>query len=121
MQILVVDDDPVVLESCERVLSEEGFELALASSTVEALVRLKEGCFDILLIDIKMPEKDGLFLMEQARQRCPDIPVLVMSGYPTPNTISRSTALGAKDFLAKPFTPDELIEAIHSVMGGEKR
>ena len=120
MKVLVVDDDPVVLKSCQRVLTEEGFELALASSAAGALVRLKEGCFDLLLADIKMPEKDGLFLMEQARQQCPDIPVLVMSGYPTPDTISRSAALGATDFIAKPFTPDELIEAIHSVMGGEK-
>jgi len=120
MHVLVVDDDPVVLESCKRVLESEGFQYSLSSGALEALELLKRNCFDLLLVDIKMPEKDGIFLMERARELCPDVPILVMSGYPTSDTIARSELIGAKDFIPKPFTPDELIEAIHRVVRGEE-
>jgi len=118
MKILVVDDDPVVLKSCRRVLEEEGFLVTLAGSVKEALEKLVGQSFSLLLVDLKMPEEDGLFLMERLREKRIDSPILVMSGYPTEETISRSKAFGARHFIAKPFTPDELLEAIHKVSEG---
>jgi len=120
MRVLVVDDDPVVLASCRRVLENEGHEYRVFSGALEALEALKVECFDLLLVDIKMPEQDGIYLMEQAKGVCPDVPILVMSGYPTSETIERSQAIGAKHFISKPFTPDELVEAMAKVVqGGE--
>jgi len=116
MRVLVVDDDPVVLESCKRVLESEGWQPRVSSGALEALEALKEECFDLLLVDIKMPEQDGIFLMERAIEECPDVPILVMSGYPTSETVARSQAIGARDFISKPFTPDELLEAIHRML-----
>ena len=118
MKILVVDDDPVVLKSCKRVLTEECVQVTLANSVKEALENLADKSFSLLLVDVKMPEEDGLFLMELLREKKIDIPILVMSGYPTEETISRITALGAGHFIAKPFTPDELLEAIRKVLEG---
>ena len=121
MHVLVVDDDPIVLKCCERVLGGEGYEATLAAGAAEALEKLEEACYEMLLVDIKMPERDGLYLIERVKERCPGVPILVMSGYPTSETVSRSSALGAGAFIAKPFTPDELIKAVHKVMEGENR
>ena len=121
MNVLVVDDDPIVVASCRRVLERERFLVTVASNADDALRILEAGRFDLMLADIKMPGKDGLFLLERARIRWPDIRVLVISGYPTPETVSLSRTAGANAFLPKPFTPDELMEAIRGVTKGGSR
>jgi DNA-binding NtrC family response regulator len=121
LSILIVDDDPVVLKSCERILKEEGYKTILAGGTQEALDLMADNTFSLLLVDIKMPEKDGLYFIEQARAKNPDIPILVISGYPTEDTISRSIKLGAGGFLAKPFSPDELLEEVKSLFGKRRQ
>jgi DNA-binding NtrC family response regulator len=121
-KILVVDDDRVVLTSCKRILDSEGYEVSLTSSVKEALEKLEEKKFDILLADVIMPEYDGMYLIGNVRENLPHLPILVMSGYPTPETISSGMRMGATHFIAKPFTPDELITAVHKafVKGQEK-
>ena len=121
-KILVVDDDPMVLDSCELVLCSEGYEVSLTSGVKEALELLEEKKFDLLLVDVIMPEYDGMYLIGNVRENLPHLPILVMSGYPTPETISSGMRMGATHFIAKPFTPDELIKAVHKAMaeGQEK-
>ncbi len=111
-QILIVDDDRVVLASCRRILESEGYAVSLTSSVKEALQMLEEKNFDLLLVDVIMPEYDGMYLVGNARETLPNLPILVMSGYPTPETISSGIRMGATHFIAKPFTPDELITAV---------
>jgi len=111
-KILIVDDDKVVLSSCKRILDSEGYEVSLTSSVKEALQMLEEKKFDIVLVDVIMPEYDGIYLIGNVRENLPDLPILVMSGYPTPETISSGMRMGATHFIAKPFTPDELITAV---------
>jgi DNA-binding NtrC family response regulator len=121
--ILVVDDDPVVLSSCKRILEAEGFQTVLTPSVQEALKRLEEKNFDLLLVDVIMPEYDGMYLIGNVRENRPDLPILVMSGYPTPETISSGLQMGATHFIAKPFTPDELIKMVRKALAepeGEK-
>jgi len=115
MRILVVDDDRIVLESCRRVLESEGFEVRLTTSAREALDVLSEGRFDLMLVDVIMPEYDGIYLMGSVRERWPQMPVIVMSGYPTPEVMARGRRAGAFYFIAKPFDPDELLEAVRAV------
>jgi DNA-binding NtrC family response regulator len=112
MRILIIDDDAVVLASCRRILSEAGLDVVGAPSCSDARRRLEEQAFDLILVDIKMPEEDGLCFMDEHRRLHPDVPCLVMSGYPTPETIDRSRGMGAQGFVPKPFTPDELLEAV---------
>jgi DNA-binding NtrC family response regulator len=88
VKTLIVDDDPIVLDSCKRVLEAEGFEVCLVPSADQALEVMKNNTFDILLIDVKMPEQDGMYLMRAVKKQWPEIPIVVMSGYPTPETIA---------------------------------
>lgn len=115
MRVLVVDDEPIVLKSCRMVLEAEGWEVTSAGSVPEALSILESLTPDLLLIDVKMPVYDGMYLMRRVKERKPGIPIIVMSGYPTQETISRAEDLGAAIFLPKPFTPDELAETLRSV------
>ncbi len=118
--ILVVDDDRVVLSSCRRILEAEGYSTRVTSNVKEALAALESGNFDLLLADVIMPEYDGIYLIGNVKQKWPDLPILVMSGYPTPETISSGRRLGATHFIAKPFTPDELIEAVARALATDK-
>lgn len=118
-KILVVDDDAIVLASCQRVLVAEGFAATLVASANEALAALEGGDFDLLLVDVKMPGRDGVWLTREVRKRWPGIPVVAMSGYPTPETIIEGFESGAATFLAKPFIPDELIEAVRKALKRE--
>jgi DNA-binding NtrC family response regulator len=119
MKILVVDDDAIVIKSCRRILETEGFEVATAPSADSALEEMKRDDFDLLLIDVKMPKHDGMFLMRQIKKDRPELPVIVMSGYPTPETIADVLKLGASQFIPKPFRPDELVQTIRQVIQRE--
>jgi DNA-binding NtrC family response regulator len=117
MRILVVDDEGIVLESCRRVLEAEGFEVVLASSAEDGLKALEKERFSLVLLDLKMPKRDGQFLIGEIKKMAIHVPVIVMTGYATLNTIKEVSNMGIEQFIAKPFTPDELIEAIGEVMG----
>jgi DNA-binding NtrC family response regulator len=125
MKILVVDDESIVLESCRKVLEPEGFEVTVALTAEEGLKKIEGDNFSLLLIDVKMPEHDGMYLMQEVKKEWPDLPVIVMSGYPTPETIAKSAERGSATFIAKPFTPDELLETVRKVVqdlkGEEKK
>ena len=116
MKILVVDDEQVVLNSCKRVLEAEGFEVCLVPSTEKALEALEREGFGLLLIDVKMPEHDGLYLIEEVKKRWSATPMIVMSGYDTAETIEEAARVGAAIFIAKPFTPDELLQTVRHVI-----
>ena len=116
VKILIVDDDPIVLTSCKRVLEAEGFEVCMVPSADKALEVMKNKTFDILLIDVKMPERDGMYLMRAVKKQWPEVPIVVMSGYPTPETIAEGLELVAEEFIAKPFTPDELLKIVRQVL-----
>jgi DNA-binding NtrC family response regulator len=116
MKILVVDDDAIVIKSCRRILEAEGFEVTTAPSADEALEKIKNYEFDLLLMDVKMPKHDGIFLMREIKKNWPDIPIIVMSGYPTPETIADVLKLGATQFIPKPFRPDELTKVVRQVL-----
>jgi DNA-binding NtrC family response regulator len=120
VKILVVDDDPIVLDSCRRVFEAEGIEVYLVPSAEKALEAMENNDFAILLIDVKMPEQDGMYLMRKVKEKWPEVPIIVMSGYPTPETIAGGFQLGAAKFIAKPFTPDELFETVQQVLQEEK-
>ena len=110
MKILVVDDDAIVIKSCRRILEAEGFEVTTVPSADEALEAIRTSDFDLLLIDVKMPKHDGMYLMREIKKNLPEIPTIIMSGYPTPETIAEVLKLGATLFIPKPFKPDELIK-----------
>jgi DNA-binding NtrC family response regulator len=116
MKILVVDDDAIVIRSCRRILEAEGLEVSAVPSADKALEAMKTFDFDLLLIDVKMPKRDGMYLMREIKKNWPEIPTIVMSGYPTPETIAEVLRLGATLFIPKPFRPDELVKSVRQVL-----
>jgi len=116
MKILVVDDEDIVLESCRRVLEADGYEVLLAASADQALQMIRDEPPDLLLVDVKMPEHDGVYLIREVRKERPDIPIVLMTGYTTKETVAEAAQIGAATLIAKPFTPDELAETVRRVV-----
>ncbi len=108
-KVLVVDDDPVVGKSFNRVLSNKGYAVITAANAHEALTKLKEGGFDAVFTDIRMPGMDGLELAERVKARTPWTPVVIITGYGTEANEARAKAAGVTAFLQKPLSP-EMIE-----------
>ncbi len=110
-KILVVDDDPVVGKSFNRVLGvDKGYVVITAPNAAQALERLREQEYDLVVTDIKMPGMDGMELAEQVRARKPWTPVVIVTGYGTVDNEARAHAAGVSAFMRKPLTP-EMIEA----------
>ena len=116
VKILVVDDDVIVIKSCVRILEAEGFSVCTVPDVDAAMETIRENEFDLMLIDVKMPKRDGMFLTKEIRKGFPVVPIIVMSGYSTPETIADALASGATGFIAKPFRPDELMKGIRQVL-----
>ena len=121
MNILVVDDDPVVRASCRRILEGESQQVRVSASAPEALAELQRQSCQLLVVDVIMPEFDGIYLIGSVRRDSPDLPILVMSGYPTPETIASGQRMGATHFIAKPFTPEELATAVARALAGREK
>jgi len=119
VRVLIVDDDPIVLASCRRILETKAFTVVTAASVSAAVEETVAQGFGLIIVDLKMPERDGLQLVQKAQTWGRPVPVIVMSGYPTSDTVLSSLASGAFAFLPKPFTPDELIAALQVVVPGE--
>jgi DNA-binding NtrC family response regulator len=120
MNILIVDDEPIVLDSCKRILEAGGYAVVLAASADKALEAMGAEAVSLILMDIKMPGRDGMSLMREVKEKWPDIPVIVMSGYATRETVAEVSKTDAATFIAKPFTPDELQEAVRRVLEKEE-
>lgn len=117
MKILVVDDDDLVLKSCQRILEGPDVTIHTARNADNAKALLEAGeTFDLILTDIKMPGKDGFALLSLAREKYPETVIVMMTGYLIPETIQKGSQRGADGFIAKPFTPEELMEAIHKAL-----
>lgn len=122
MHVLIVDDDPIVVESCRRILAAEGFHLTIAGNAESAIsILASDASVDMILTDIKMPKQDGFQLIAYTSAAHPDLPVLMMTGYLTPETVERGRQSGADGFIAKPFTPDELVTAVRNTVKSEKQ
>jgi CheY-like chemotaxis protein/glycine cleavage system H lipoate-binding protein len=108
MNILVVDDEQIVLDSVKKHLRKENYEVYTALSAREGLGRIETQGIDIVLTDLMMPDIDGLELVKLVGERHPRVPVIMVTGYATINTALQATQLGAFDYIAKPFAKTEL-------------
>ncbi len=115
-RILVVDDDPDLATAFRRMLAQEGYEVDQARSGVEALEMIDRGGIDLILLDIHMPEMDGLEMLTRVRDRGLQIPAVVISGAGTLEQAVQATKLGAHDFVQKPVHRDRLLVTVHNAL-----
>jgi DNA-binding NtrC family response regulator len=111
-RILVVDDAPDTLEVLERNLAAQGFEVLTAPGVAEAVKALEARSVDVVITDLKMPGLSGLELVRHVRENFRDTEVLMITGYPTVEGAVQAVKSGADNFLAKPFTDEELQRAV---------
>jgi DNA-binding response OmpR family regulator len=116
--LLVVDDEPVVCESCVRVFEREGFRVDSSTDPKQGLVLASENDYAAVLLDIKMPDMDGVEFLERLRQARPELPVVMITGYASVASAAESMRLGAADYVPKPFTPKEISRAVLRLTGG---
>jgi len=110
IKILVVDDEAIVIRSAERVLKAEGYKVEGVLSGKEAILRMEQGSYDLVLTDLKMPEVDGITLIRWMRKFRPSIGIVIITGYPSQETIKEALELGIIDYVPKPFTPAVLLD-----------
>ena len=115
-RLLVVDDEEPQREMLGNILMRAGFEVETAADGREALERLEQDGFDLLLTDQRMPNLDGLELLERVRKLSPGLPVVLMTAFGTVSTAVDAMKRGAADYLTKPFERDELLLVIEKVM-----
>jgi CheY-like chemotaxis protein len=108
-KVLVVDDDPAVRKSIDRVLTGKGYAVITAENGEEALRKLNEEKYDLVYTDIRMPGISGLEVAEQVKARKPWTPVVIITGYGTDAAQARAKAAGVSSFVHKPLSP-EMIE-----------
>jgi two-component system nitrogen regulation response regulator NtrX len=108
-RILIVDDEQGIRRSLAGLLADESYETVIASDGDAALAAVREQVPDLVLLDIAMPGRDGLAVLEEMRQAWPRLPVIMMSGHGTIETAVRATQLGAFDFIEKPLSAEKLL------------
>jgi two-component system, OmpR family, KDP operon response regulator KdpE len=113
--ILVADDEPRITKLVSIALSEEGFRVVTANGGEDALVKAEEVRPDVVLLDIVMPDLDGIEVMRQLRERRP-VPVILLTAKGSTADKAKGLDLGADDYVAKPFHPDELAARVRAVI-----
>ncbi|MFO7942170.1 MAG: ATP-binding protein [Bacillota bacterium] len=106
--VIVMDDEESIRLGCEKVLNREGFEVTVAPDGETGWDLLRDGDFDLALIDLKMPGIDGMGILSLINENLPDVVPIVITGYASYETAVETVKLGAYDYIPKPFTPDEL-------------
>ncbi len=112
-RMLVVDDEQFVLQACMRVFTGQGYEVVTESNARKAMDLVFDTFFDVILCDWQLTHNvDGLDLVEILDKRSPKSAIIMISGYPAIERATEAMRRGAVDYLAKPFTPEEIIEVV---------
>ena len=117
--ILVIDDENVVCESFSRILTDKGYNVDTKTRAMEGLDLALSRKYDLVFLDLKMDEMDGIELLTHLREKDPVLPVVIVTGNPSMETAIESIRLRAADYILKPFTPLEIIETVDKVISTE--
>jgi len=115
LNILVIDDEQVICDACRLVLSEKGHTVTHCITGKDGLRQLESRPYDLVLLDMKLPDIDGTKILEFLRDKSIPVCVIVMTGYSTMSNAVQAMKLGAADYLPKPFSEDELLTNIDQV------
>jgi two-component system response regulator HydG len=115
-RILVAEDDPEMLSLVTEHLQEQGYAVVGASRGGEAVALLRGGEFDLLLTDLRMPDVDGMEVLQAAKERQPDLPVVLITAFGTIETAIQAIRRGAYDYVTKPFALEEISLLVHKAL-----
>ncbi|MFQ5822647.1 MAG: HD domain-containing phosphohydrolase [bacterium] len=115
-KVLVVDDEKNICKVCYDSLSNAGYEVETTSNPNTAIKKFSRNPFDLVLTDIKMPQINGLKLVQKLKTISPDLPVVVMTGYATLETAVKAVNEGVSNFVRKPFSLEELLSAVKNAL-----
>lgn len=121
-RVLIVDDDDTVRHSYLRSLAgaQASCDVAAARDGNEALRAMERQPSDVVLLDLRMPGMDGLSVLRVIKERWPESQVVIITGYPSLETVKEAIQIGASDYLAKPVGPDEIIHAANSALARKR-
>ena len=119
-KILVVDDDDALRESIVSILESEGYILDVAKSGFEAEIKLRNNIYNLVLLDIKLPDITGIELLSKINKYTPRTKKIILTGFPDTETAIKSVNEKADAYLVKPFDPDALLEVISEHLEQQK-
>ena len=111
-KILVVDDEPSICHGCKIILSESGYEVDISSSGRDGFEKIRKDSFDLVLLDIRLPDMNGLEILKKINEKKIDICVIIMTGHGTIENAVEAMKNGAFDFITKPFDEKELSKSV---------
>jgi len=114
--VLIVDDEPSIIQSLRGILADEGFEVMTADGGLKALDIIKETIPEIILLDIWMPDIDGIETLKRIRELYPSVQVIMISGHGTIENAVRATKLGAYDFIEKPLSLEKVLLSVNNAL-----
>ncbi len=119
-RILVVDDELVIRESLSDWLAESGYEVKAVEDGYKAIEETRKGIWDVLFVDLKMKGPNGIEVLQDIKKINKDLPVVIITGYPTVDTAVRAMKEGAYDYIVKPFNPEEIDLIIRNIIAHQK-
>ena len=114
--IMVVDDEENMRESLKDIFEEEGYKIILSDSGKDAIKKIEKYEINVVVSDVRMPEMDGFELLHEIKKIKPEIPFIMITAYSTTKLGVRAMKEGAKDYIEKPFDPDELLIIISKII-----
>ncbi|MBI4052240.1 MAG: response regulator [Elusimicrobia bacterium] len=119
-RLLIVDDEKIVRDLCQRVLEKLSCHLTIVGSRQEAFVEIAEGIFDLLITDLRLLDGDGIEVIEAFKKKSPEGRVIIMTGSPTPeHRLKRAADLGVREYVFKPFEMDEFVRIVRKTLGND--
>ncbi len=111
-KILIIDDEDIIGRACKMILTEEGFLCSHCSSGEDGLKAALKNSYNVLLLDMKLKDMNGMDILKQVKKKRPKLYVIVITGYSTVENAVKAMKLGANDYLSKPFSDDDIISAV---------
>ncbi len=115
-KILLVEDEPVLREALKEWLQDDGYDVEVAATGEEALGKIKEGGYGVIVLDLRLPDIDGLQVFEEARDIKPETKGVIITAYPSKETRKRAEEMGLLDYLSKPFRIQDLENVISGAL-----
>ena len=119
--VLLVEDERTVARGLEMVMHEEGYDVDLADTGRCALDKCRTDEFDLVVADLRLPDIDGMDVVQHVREKKPRTRVVIITGYPSVSSAVQAVKMGVSDYLRKPFTEDEFKTAVKSALQEKKR